>query len=271
MKILSTKNVAGGLIGFFFLAVIIFFASNAGILPAWIPDMIYIIFPALAVLSGIFAVRGYGLKSGHGQSLLIMIIGISCWLLAEIIWLILDYIFHIQPFPSIADFFFIIAYPFIFWAIIKELINRKVTLTLYRELISLAVIITLGFMLGYTLYQNFISDSQTFSSMIGIGYGVGDFLLLAIFIYIIFLAFDYEGGKLFKAWLMMFLGLTSFFAADLLFAIYHELYDQRIFTYRLIDLVWIIGYLFLAYGFFNFWFLTKEMGEKIKRIGQEML
>lgn len=271
MKIFSRKNAAGVFLGLFILAVIVFFASNVEILPPWLPDMIYIIFPALAVICGILAFKGYGMKSGYGRTLLIMTFGIGCWLVAEIIWLILDYIFHIEPFPSIADFFFILAYPFIFWAIIRELINRKVILTLDRQLISLGVIVTLGLMLGYTLFKNYTSELYLLPSLVSLSYGIGDFLLLIIFINIIFLAFDYEGGRLFKPWLMIFFGLTAFFTADLLFAIYHEFYDQRIFTYRLIDLIWIAGYLFLAYGFYNFWILTKEMGAKIKRIGEEML
>lgn len=243
----------------------VYIAAGMGYLSKFVPELAYLGFPFLAVIGGIMAVRSYGLKSGHGKTLLLFTLGLGSWLVAEIIWFVLDYGFGLNPFPSIADLFFIIGYPLICAAIISEIVRRKVSLTLNLILLLVAIVINFGAFLAYVLIKNLSQGESSWANVFSLGYGIGDFLLLFVFLFVIFLAYQYEGGKLFQPWLILFVGLACFFAADLLFAFYGTAYEAKGLIFIVTDLSWILAYLFFATGLFNFWLLTKEMAEQAKQ------
>ncbi|MBS3922693.1 MAG: HAMP domain-containing histidine kinase [Nitrosarchaeum sp.] len=86
-------------------------------------------------------------KQNHFQSKAFMLftIGVSFWFVADQIWVIYENIYDIDPFPSIADIFYIGAYPFFVGFLllslkpIKKLITKKIWL--FALLLSLSLVI----------------------------------------------------------------------------------------------------------------------------------
>src|SRR5258708_2576911 len=76
-----------------------------------ITNVLYLIPPAIATIIGLSTARMYGVKNAHGRSILSLSLGIGSWLIGETIWFVLRFIFNINPFPSAADFFYLIGYP----------------------------------------------------------------------------------------------------------------------------------------------------------------
>ena len=100
----------------------------------WISGSTYLILPG--ILLGISIVLTLKLfKQGNSQfnAFVFFTIGASLWFIAEQIWTIYD-VYHTDPFPSIADIFYLSAYPFfiIFFLIslkpIRKNISKKIWL-----------------------------------------------------------------------------------------------------------------------------------------------
>lgn len=115
-------------------------------------QFILISIPTYAIIVGILLLFSLLLtiklyKQNHFQSKAFMLftIGVSFWFVADQIWVIYENIYDVDPFPSIADVFYIGAYPFfvVFLLLslkpIKKLITKKIWL--FAFLLSLSLVI----------------------------------------------------------------------------------------------------------------------------------
>jgi len=104
-----------------------------------------IIVVILLLFSLLLTIKLY--KQNHFQSkaFLLFTIGVSFWFVADQIWVIYENIYDVDPFPSIADVFYIGAYPFFVGFLllslkpIKKLITKKIWL--FAFLLSLSLVI----------------------------------------------------------------------------------------------------------------------------------
>jgi len=142
-----------------------------------ITNLLYVPVPgALVVLSIIIAVR-FSVKGEHGRAW-ILFVGVSVsWFIAEQIWLVNDLVYHIDPFPSLADFFYLAGYPFLFLFSIyylkpvKGAISKK-TLT-YVSLTAITLLVP-------SLYMASGQDSQIsdFELALALSYPIADGIVL---------------------------------------------------------------------------------------------
>lgn len=252
----------------YIFVALFYYLGNEGLIPFWTTEVAYLFMPSLVVIFGFLTVKRFSLQSGHGRNLGLLALGLASWAIAEFIWFGLEYIAGQKPFPSFADIFFIAGYPLIAWAILSELYQRKIVLTLGRILLLVAIIVNLGVLLAVTIFQNSQAYDSAAAKFFSLGYGVGDFLMLFVLLFVLFLAQEYEGGRLFRPWVLIFFGMVLFFGADLLFAFYGNLYEDKGTLFILIDLPWTLAYSMFGAGFADFWLITKEMAEKVKLSAQ---
>ncbi|HSD05192.1 MAG TPA: hypothetical protein VLB45_05505 [Nitrosopumilaceae archaeon] len=79
-----------------------------------VSNILYLIVPgALLVLSILISIR-FGTKGNHAKAWIMFACFASSWFIAERMWMVYDLVYHIEPFPSWADLFYLAGYPFLF-------------------------------------------------------------------------------------------------------------------------------------------------------------
>ncbi len=228
---------------------------------------LYLAAPLIFALAGLYATRLYGHGSDSGIALFFISLGASCWLLGEIIWYVFKFFMDKSPFPSVADAFFLLAYPLFFIAIYKGLESiknewRKIgKATLISNLI-IAVILALA-VAYWGIYKVYDPEAGSLENIFSISYGVGDLFLILGVLWTSSLVGVYGNGKLGRFWKIMGSGFFLFLLADILFAIYQEKYISDMRPYNYIDIIWVAGYLILAYGLLEKALLINSIKEKI--------
>ena len=81
---------------------------------SWISIPMYSILPGLlTVYSSVLAIKLYKKKHFQAKAFFFFALGNACWFIAEQIWQAYDHIWEGEPFPSEADIFYVLAYPFV--------------------------------------------------------------------------------------------------------------------------------------------------------------
>ncbi len=210
-------------------------------------DIIAVLAAALPLITFLYAFLYFGKGSPERRILLLFIAGLGLWLFGEIMWLYYEGLMNVDPFPSIADLFYIHGYIAIFVALFLQYKLVKVRLERKYELgIGLAVGIIGVVMLSVLLY--FITGEEEFSLLektISLYYPVADLFLLYMALLMTGL---YWQGKLSYAWLLIVLGIFAYSIGDLWFAYleWTEIYSEVL--WHPVDFTWLIGDLLLFLG-----------------------
>jgi len=220
--------------------------------------------PFLATLCGVLTVRIYSINNPHAKAIAFMALGVFFWFLGDFIWFIFEYFLNKNPFPSIADYFYLLAYPLLLTGLIYELKNNKLKWTYYKVIASILLSLFFSILVFYFgIMKAYDSAESLLNNVIAISYGVGDLVLIILAVNILMVAIGYQKGKLFFPWLFILLGFFLVLAADILFAIYREEYKNFLGLYRNLDLGWISGFLFIAFGFFSIGDAVKSARSKL--------
>lgn len=262
------KNIliAFGLLLFVFANLVLWFQLG-GEQNELIENTIYLTATVISVLAIIFAVRTYGISSQHGKAFLFIALGYASWLVGESIWILYDYVLHISPFPSPADFFYLIAYPLIGWGLVKEIKLADIKFAkVHKLLLTLTGISTIVFILAVTYFEVVLAYDPAGSLIdnLALSYGFADLILVIPALLVMVLAWEYKGGKIFIPWIFIFLGITSALIADTLYAVWLDPYLENVYPYESLDILWIAGYLLVALGFLNVSFLIKGIQKRLR-------
>ena len=212
-----------------------------------VADTIVLILSLLAVISGLYAYRMHGFKSIQGKALLFITLGVFFWFLGELTWGIYEVVLGIEtPVASIADVFWIIGYPFFLagfyhvWKISSTPTDKK------KLTLSAIVTILILSSLTYSAIPALIDVEMSFAEKASTaGYVIGDMLvLIALTVSITHLL----GSRFAKPWSIIFLATLMATIADIYYMNFLEIYE----TGNLIDLLWDLDYMLLAFGFFYY-------------------
>lgn len=223
--------------------------------------------PMFAALYASKLAYTYKLNTPHGKSFLLISTGLLLWFIGECAFFAFQFLFDIDPFPSVADIAYILGYILLFSGLMYEIRINRVALRDFNQYIKflIALIVTLlvlaviyfGVVLGYK------PDDSLLSNVIAAGYGFADVALIVPTLYVLKMAVDYRGGKLFTSWGMVLIGLLMNLYADVFFAIFRDQYGALEWPYNMIDLVWVGAYLLFAYAFFNAAYAIRETRKKL--------
>ena len=230
-------------------------------------NTLYLIAPFLAVITSLYAVRTYRLNNGHGQVMALLSAGLICWLIGETLFFLFQFVWHTSPFPSVADVFYLVAYPLIFAGLVKEILIHKVSLhdfnKLFMTLVVLLLIVLAVIVAYFGVHKAYTPGASFWSNSISIAYGLGDFFLIVPCLFVLKIALDYQGGKLYTTWILILLALMFMLTGDILFAVFRNQYDTLVFPYTLIDLAYVMSYLCFAYSFFYTAATIRELHAKL--------
>jgi hypothetical protein len=226
-------------------------------------NVLFLLPPLLAVVCGLYAVRTYHFANVHGKSMALLTTGLLCLFIGELLFFLFQFVFHINPFPSVADIFYLAAYPLLLAGLLREITLHHVS---WRDLsklvlaLVLLLMVALVFIVAYFgVFLAYNPGDAVINNSIAIAYGIADLMLIVPSLFILNMALDYRGGKLFNSWILILLALIFMMAGDILFAIFRDKYTSLIRPYTFIDLTWVASYLFFAYSFFYTTTTIKEL------------
>jgi len=164
-------------------------------------------------------------------------------LVGEQLWTIYEAVYQTDPFPSMADFFWLGGYLFlaIFLSKITKGIKKSTTAQSLSIIISVVVLVP-----SFFIVQSVSSDTEFFDLVISLAYPVAD----AVILYQALNGFfsSLSGSR--RDYLMLFLtiGIFCFVIADTFF-IYLEA-EEMYYTGHLIEILWACGYLLFITGLY---------------------
>ncbi|HEV2193495.1 MAG TPA: hypothetical protein VGR54_07765 [Nitrosopumilaceae archaeon] len=210
-----------------------------------VTDFTYIPVTGVLVILSIIISSRFRKIGNHGKAWLLFLgIAIS-WFVAETTWTCYELVFHLNPFPSFADAFYIAGYPFLFLFSIyylkpfKKLISRK--MILLTSLIAVSVLIPSLYM---TVYNH--SDESKFAIALVTIYPVADAIILVPALIGIFLFFRGEVNFL---WTMLLIGILFEVIADTGFQ-YFTL-NNLYYTGHPIDILFMWSYIMFSFGVYG--------------------
>jgi len=214
-------------------------------------NVFYLGAPLIAIIAALYAVWSYGVPNAHAHSITWLGVGLFFWFIGEVIFFSYS-LSGVDPFPSIADFFYVMGYIPLAIGFIRESRSssrgiRRRDLAIFFSLFIFLTIITLYL----SVFRAYDPTVDALSNTILIGYGVGDLLLLAAMLPVLIFVNKHTGGYISYPWLMLFLAAIFILGADLLYAMFSQAYDARETDVLQIDIVWIIGYLLFAHSFIS--------------------
>lgn len=232
-------------------------------------NVLYLNPPMLAVIAGIYAVHTFHWSNSTGKVFALLTAGLACFWIGEILFFLNQFVFHTNPFPSVADVFYIAAYPLLFAGFIKAALNQSVkwhNLSKFYLFFILLLLISLSVLVAYFgVYQAYKPEESTLSNLISMAYGIGDLIIIIPSLFILKIIMDFRGGKLFYSWVLMLAALMSLLAGDLLFGIYRNQYTSLISPYTFIDLAFTASYLLFTFSFFYTASIIHEMNVRLKK------
>jgi hypothetical protein len=213
----------------------------------------------------------FGLRNERALTLLCLTVGMGYWFLGEVIFNYYQYTLNIDPFPSIADVFYLFAYPYLLIGLLNEIkisnVNwRRIHKSMFF-LLGMTAVFLIAIVSYFGIYQAYNPLETFLTNAIAMGYGVGDVLLILASMLVLILAWEFRGGKLSRVWVILFFSFVSILVADILFAIYVEQYEMLDWFYKsLLDSFWMISYLLFALALFEFGFSIQDIYQKIGKL-----
>jgi len=223
-----------------------YFSDNVS-LPA------YTIIPGALVIFSIWAItRAEKIQELPKNSLIFLSASFTCWFIAEQSWNLYEHVLKIDPYPSIADLFYISAPIFMFIALVIYLKSTKKKIS--KKKIMFASIISLSILVP-SLISTFEvgTEDELLENIVALSYPISDSILLVpAIITILFLI----SSKRNFFWLMIIGGIIIMLVADtsFLFLVIHDMYVDG----HPVDILWVSAYTIWATMMFYIIFESKH-------------
>lgn len=203
--------------------------------------------------------------------MLFLSLGILGFALGEILWTYYDLVLQTDPFPSIADVFYSLAYPFLFLGLVNELRTQKLNFKSTHKLLLISLFVNavvFSVIIGYmAVYKTFDPALSFWENFFAIAYQLGDLALIIMNFFAFFLAWEERKEGLTCAWFYFFCAATTMLFADILFGIFEVEHADKVWPYfQSIDFIWVLSYMYFAVSFFEFRLNTKDRLLKRSRL-----
>ena len=178
-----------------------------------------------------------------------LLIGWALWALAEAIWAIYIIIGQEIPYPSAADFFWLLGYIPIGIGLVARALTMPAKPTRSQNMIILGVIVVTILVAGVLIFRPIVQDfdpERLIESILNVFYPLADLFLLII---VWRLLFTYEEGEHGFVWRLLTVGFILMTASDFVYtySTWRELYypDSKVnvISWLFVDLPYTLSYL----------------------------
>jgi len=220
---------------------------------------LYTVIPGILVILSIWSIsKPKAIVNLPRKSLLFLTLAFCCWYIAEQTWNLYEHVLGIDPYPSIADFFYLSAPVFMFAALLIFLKSYKRKITNKKIFVS-CIISSIVLIPSIFFVFEANTDSNLEEIIIGFSYPVVDSILLVSVIMAILIAVS-DRENFF--WIMILLGIVAFIIADSVF-LYLVINDEYVDGHP-IDILWISGY--TIWTFMMFYSIIQSSQQNKKKI-----
>ncbi|HXG74611.1 MAG TPA: hypothetical protein VNK44_07330 [Candidatus Nitrosotenuis sp.] len=181
------------------------------------------------------------------------------WFIAEVLWIVQELYLKINPFPSAADIFYLVGYPFLIIFFIAYLQPMRSAIT--RKMIVASSAFAIG-ILGISMYSVFstTTNDDVFELVLATIYPVFDAVIIIPALIGVGLFFK---GHVNLMWTLLCLGSISVFAADTAFLLAQN--EESYYTGNPMEILFYWNYVLLAFGVHNHLNLFRtQQGSKLE-------
>ena len=211
-------------------------------------NYIYIPIGIVFVTVSIIALVRFGFEGSiHGLAWMAFAGFAVSWFIGNNVWTLEELFFEEEPYPSAADLFYLIGYPFLLMFLVQYLVPMRMAITknmVFASLISSVAI------LGLFLYVLEYSDNSEllFVDAFSLAYPLADIFVL--FPSIIGLILFFRGKTNFM-WSMILFGIVLTTLGDLWF-MYLQVYQEEFYhTGHPVEILFLSSYVFMIFGVYN--------------------
>jgi len=199
---------------------------------------------SFVVLSFIMMVKTRGIGS-HGKAWILLFLFAISWFTAEMLWDVYELILDIDPYPSEADFFWLIGYPFYFGFLMFYLKSFRKAIS--KKMIVAASVFSIV-LLTPALYVSYDTDLEVtdIENILALSYPLLDAIVLvpALIGVTLFLT-----GKVNFLWTLMCLSIMCVIVADIGF--FYGTLEDDYYSGHPIDILWHWSYILFAFGIYD--------------------
>lgn len=203
---------------------------------------LYTVIPGSLVVIVVWLVmKSDRIKEIPKKSLIFLAMSFISWFTAEQLWNFYEQILGIDPFPSIADVFYILAPFFMFISLTIFLKSFKKQIS--KKIIFFAISVSAVLLIPTVVIIYESSHDDLLEIVIGIIYPVSDSIVLAPVIITILFVIKKKTNPF---WMMILIGMLMFIVADTLFLFLTS--TDEYFTHHPVEILWLLSYLIWFYS-----------------------
>ena len=177
---------------------------------------------------------------------LFITLAFSFYAIGDILWAILELGFHQNPFPSVADVFYLTFYPLFaigIYYLPRFSFTRRENLKIFLDMGI--IIITVGLLFWtFLIVPTFSSPENSFANIVSVIYIIGDFLLFFVLLRLLYSKFDEYMGPV----LLLSMGVLIMIITDSIYA-FQTLQGTYI-SGGLLDTGWILSFVLVGLAAF---------------------
>jgi signal transduction histidine kinase len=218
---------------------------------------VYTIVPGLLVVLSIWAItKSETIQEIPKNSLVFLVFAFSSWFIAEQTWNLYEHVLDIDPYPSMADFFYLAAPIFMFVSLTfflkstEKKISKK--MILFSSIISLLILIP-----SLVATFNVSAEDEPFEVIIALTYPIVDSIVFVPAI--ITISFLISNRRSFF-WIMIIVGLLVMLAADTAF-LFLVIEDEYVDGHP-VDILWVSSYTIWTFMMFHIIMESKQFKDK---------
>jgi signal transduction histidine kinase len=218
---------------------------------------VYTIVPGLLVVLSIWAItKSETIQEIPKKSLVFLVFAFSSWFIAEQTWNLYEHVLDIDPYPSMADFFYLAAPIFMFVSLTfflkstEKKISKK--MILFSSIISLLILIP-----SLVATFNVSAEDEPFEVIIALTYPIVDSIVFVPAI--ITISFLISNRRSFF-WIMIIVGLLVMLAADTAF-LFLVIEDEYVDGHP-VDILWVSSYTIWTFMMFHIIMESKQFKDK---------
>lgn len=206
---------------------------------------------AFSIMAILIAFR-FGLAGNHGLAWFSFAAFALSWSIADLIWVYQELYLKEDPFPSSADIFYIVGYPFLLMFLISYL--QPVRSSITKKMFAVSSAISIGILIPslYLVLGNGI-HIDSLSMTLGVIYPVFDAMVIMPAMIGVALFFK---GRVNFMWTLICLGILCSFVVDIAFLFKQN--EDSYYTGNPIDILFHWTYVLLAFGVYGHLSLFKK-------------
>lgn len=227
-----------------------------------VTDIMYIPVTGVFVALTSMMVLRFRRTGSHGKAWLLFLGSATSWFIAETTWTLYELVYNVNPFPSVADAFYIAGYPFMFGFLIYYLkpVRRAATRKMIMTAVAISIAITIP-----SIYMAYSFDPSVslLENVLATTYPIVDAIVFVPALIGIVLFFR---GEVNFTWSLICIGIFCLTIGDLGFQF--TTFTNTYYTGHPVDIILMWSYVLFSFGVYDhikIFKKDKSVGTKAKR------